>query len=115
MSWAQSIVVMLRTSMIWIDVDCIVWTDRCLYAALSTGQQPQVHWERTAHPLNRLSARPLSLTSGPCIFNKDTRPLMTASMAYIRELRQVESRLSTAMRHSNVMAVLIFFEKVVDM
>ena len=40
---------------------------------------------------------------------------MDASMAYIRELRQVENLLSTAMRHSNVMAVLIIFEKVVDM
>ena len=40
---------------------------------------------------------------------------MDASMAYIRELVQVESLLSTAMRHSNVMTVLIIFEKVVDM
>ena len=58
---------------------------------------------------------PLSLTFGSSVFNKDTNQLMAASIAYIRELVQVESLLSTAMRHSNVMAVLIIFEKVVDM
>ena len=58
---------------------------------------------------------PLSLTFGSSVFNKDTSPLMDASIAYIRELAQVERLLSTAMRHSNVMAVLIIFEKVVDM
>ena len=58
---------------------------------------------------------PLSLTFGSYVFNKDTRPLMDASMAYIRELVQVENLLSTAMRHSNVMVMLIIFEKVVDM
>ena len=74
-----------------------------------------VHKDRTASPFHRLQAVPLSLTFGSSVFNKDAHQLMAPSMAYIRGLGQVDSRMSTAMRHSNVMAVLIIFEKVVDM